>query len=114
MIGTDWEGLERRWRAFWARENDTPLLGLTAPKEGAAPFVYPRAHRSVAERWHDIDHRIAQARHGMESTYFGGDAFPMAFPDLGPHLRLRAELRAGHELGRAVRDGLGGLPAHRV
>lgn len=86
MIGTDWDGLERRWRAFWARENETPLLGLTAPREGAAPFACPRAHRSVAERWHDVEHRIAQARHGMESTYFGGDAFPMAFPDLGPDL----------------------------
>ena len=86
MIGTDIGRLERRWRAFWARENDTPMLGLTAPRDGAQPFAAPRAHRSVEERWHDVDHAIAQARHGMESTWFGGDAFPMAFPNLGPDL----------------------------
>ncbi|MGN1248484.1 MAG: trimethylamine corrinoid protein 2 [Candidatus Spyradocola sp.] len=86
MIGTDIGRLEQRWRAFWARENDTPMLGLTAPRDGAQPFAAPRAHRSVEERWHDVDHAIAQARHGMESTYFGGDAFPMAFPNLGPDL----------------------------
>ncbi len=86
MIKIDWEYLEKRWRAFWTRQNDTPILGLTAPKEEAQPFAPPRAHRSVEERWHDVEHRIAQARHGMENTYFGGDAFPMAFPDLGPDL----------------------------
>ena len=86
MIKIDWEHLEKRWRAFWTRQNDTPMLGLTAPKEEAQPFAPPRAHRSVEERWHDVEHRIAQARHGMENTYFGGDAFPMAFPDLGPDL----------------------------
>lgn len=86
MIKIDWEYLEKRWRAFWTRQNDTPMLGLTAPKEEAQPFAPPRAHRSVEERWHDVEHRIAQARHGMENTYFGGDAFPMAFPDLGPDL----------------------------
>lgn len=86
MMKIDWEYLEKRWRAFWTRQNDTPMLGLTAPKEEAQPFAPPRAHRSVEERWHDVEHRIAQARHGMENTYFGGDAFPMAFPDLGPDL----------------------------
>lgn len=86
MIKIDWEYLEKRWRAFWTRQNDTPMLGLTAPKEEAQPFAPPRAHCSVEERWHDVEHRIAQARHGMENTYFGGDAFPMAFPDLGPDL----------------------------
>lgn len=86
MMKIDWEYLEKRWRAFWTRQNDTPMLGLTAPKEEAQPFAPPRAHHSVEERWHDVEHRIAQARHGMENTYFGGDAFPMAFPDLGPDL----------------------------
>lgn len=87
MIGKDRDQLAQRWLAFWAQENhDTLLISITAPRDGAQPFASAYRHASLDERWHDIDYKIASVRHHMENTYFGGDAYPMAFPDLGPDL----------------------------
>ena len=86
MYQKDYGTLKDRWLSYWERENhDKPLLCFTAPREGAAYMDLPK-HASLRDRWFDTDHAVSRARRNIENTYYGGDAFPYAYANLGPDI----------------------------
>lgn len=80
----DWERIQKRYEQFWNRENhDRPLVCITAPKNRESVYR-DKKDRPLMERWCDIDYMLARTNHDIENTYYGCEAYPMAFPDLGP------------------------------
>lgn len=79
-----WERIEQRFLAYWARENhDRPLLCIYAPKQDAAPPL-PSHHADLRARWLDTDYVIARANRQFQNTYYAGEAMASFFPNLGP------------------------------
>jgi hypothetical protein len=85
MINQDYDRVKQRYTDFWNRENhDRPLICAWASMENPKP--YPTAPESLKDRWEDAEYVIANARRGMENTYFGGEALPVFNPNLGPDI----------------------------
>ncbi|MBC7961291.1 MAG: trimethylamine corrinoid protein 2 [Vallitaleaceae bacterium] len=79
----DWENTQNKFMEFWARENhDRPLINISAPKENKPFKAAPSKNHS--ERWLDTEYVIARERANMENTFYGLEAYPMVFPNLGP------------------------------
>lgn len=84
----NWEETKMKFMEYWARENhDRPLLQIRAPKAGASkkPFK-EKSYPSLKDRWFDIDYLLAKANYDFENTFFGAEAFPMYWPNLGPDI----------------------------
>lgn len=92
----DWPAACERIHAWWEHELiDRVCLAVTAPKAGATPRAVP-APATLAERWTNWDYRLDQHLAWLESTWYGGEAFPVLMPNLGPDVFaswLGAELR---------------------
>ena len=98
MINQDYAYVRERWMQFWTMENhDRPLISVCAPKDGAV-YTPVKAPDLLLDRWTDMDSIIAGAREWMKNTYYGGEAFPALFPNLGPDL-LGAICGCGIEFG---------------
>lgn len=78
----DWEASQARYRAFWAGEIiDRPLVQVTARKR--APRV-DNWRVLPPETWDNPEPLLERIVDGMEATYYGGDALPIWWPNLGP------------------------------
>ncbi|MCL5270223.1 MAG: hypothetical protein M1457_06675 [bacterium] len=76
---------ERRNELFWRGElDDYPLLWVLAPNGKTPPPV--AAPASLDERWMNVDYVLDRAAAGCAATYYGGDALPVHFPNLGPDI----------------------------
>ena len=83
MYQKDQHLLEERWRAFWAKENhDRPVMTVYAPN-GKNSSVQVKEPETVDDRYLDPNFVIPNFRRGMEMTYFGGEAFPLFWPNVG-------------------------------
>lgn len=79
----NWDEIKSLYTAWWRHELDYPLLQVTSPASGAPPdgsfdwWIFlehkddPSALKKYLERY-------------PNSFFFGGEAFPSAFPNLGP------------------------------
>ena len=80
----DWDKIQKRYEQFWSRENhDRPLVCITGLKNPKSVYK-DKKERTLMERWCDIDYMLARTNHDIGNTYYGAEAYPMAFPDLGP------------------------------
>ena len=80
----DWPASARRLDAWWNREViDRAVIQVTAPRDGVTPREIP-APPTLAERWTNVEYALDVAQERMRTTYYGGDAFPAYFPNLGP------------------------------
>lgn len=80
----DWPQAAERFKAWWAGEViDRVALQVTAPKDGYAPKPAP-VPQTLEERWTDVAHAIDTAEARMRATFYGGEALPLFFPNLGP------------------------------
>jgi hypothetical protein len=81
------ENLEDAQRRIVAWMNcepvDRPALVVTSPKEGVVREPFP-SPASLDQQWLDIDYRLAQHEYWVEGTYYGGEAVPYIFINLGP------------------------------
>ena len=84
QIIEDWEGVKKRFEAWWQGEiYDRPLLAVTAPRRGSGDCSSPLAaaqrldSRAVQAQWTDIAVMISRQEQALGSTYFGGDALPL-------------------------------------
>jgi len=102
MINKDnWEQTKSRYIEFWNRENhDRPIISVTAPLEGYKKKDIKPPEKLI-DRWLDIDYVIASSRENFRSTYFGGEAFPHIFANLGPDI-LGAFLGCDLEFGETT------------
>jgi len=72
----DWTEAQRRLTALWYGERlDRPCISVRAPHAVENPTLVPAPVDNEA-RWLDPAYRVASALHGMESTWWGGEAIP--------------------------------------
>lgn len=83
----DFEESLERFEAWWHGEIvDRPPVWITAPS-GDDSVPWPtRSHRTVRDRWFDIDYNLDAAEAGMARTAYLADAFPYWWPNLGPEV----------------------------
>ena len=80
----NWDACKRKFLEYWALENhDRPLIAATAPKDGARGEGVC-APATLRDRWLDTEYVIRCGREGFENTYFGGEALPILWPNVGP------------------------------
>lgn len=86
MIHCDnFEKIATRFEEYWSRQNhDRPLLCIYAPSRKRKPM--PAFTGSLRERWLDTEYVLKSTRIRMENTYFAGEGYPHAFPNLGPDI----------------------------
>ena len=96
----DWENAQKKYIEYWNKENhDRPLISITAPRDGYTP-KYIKAPENIRDRWLDFEYVIKRNREYFASTFFGGEAFPSIYPNLGPDIFgaiLGCELEFGED-----------------
>ncbi len=86
----DFDMCAKRMEAFWNRAVlDRPFIQVTAPKPESVPLPVSR-HDSLRARWLDADFAVDRALAFTENIYWGADAIPMFFPNLGPEVMSTA------------------------
>ncbi|MBI3970243.1 MAG: hypothetical protein HY332_03040 [Chloroflexi bacterium] len=80
----DWPEARRRHQAWWNHEVlGRVALQVTAPRDGVPrPAVAEPAY--LQRRWTDPEYAVVAAEARMAATYYGGEAFPLYWPNLGP------------------------------
>jgi hypothetical protein len=83
---SDWDQARRHLEAFWAHDAlDRAAIGVTAPRHKAiAGPPAPPAPDDLTSRWTDAEYRVAAAEAGFRGTFFGGEALPNCWVNLGP------------------------------
>jgi len=80
----DWEQAAKRFEAWWAGEIiDRVCLQVVAPKENVTRKHVP-APTTLEERWTNVEYVVTAAEERMRCTFYGGEAFPCFYPNLGP------------------------------
>ncbi len=79
---TEWERSRQRYIAWWNHGLlDRPLLRVLAPRQ---PGASPPRPRDAREQWLDGEYRLRRFAWDLEHLHYGGDAFPLFEPQLGP------------------------------
>jgi hypothetical protein len=82
----DWESAQKRLAAWWDREViDRACIQVTAPRSGVKRRAIP-APATIEERWTDLDYVVERQAEDIRCTYYGGEAFPLFNPNLGPDI----------------------------
>lgn len=78
----DFARAQERMIAWWNQAViDRACIQVTAPKDEPREIPVPS---SIREQWLDMDYVLAKTDERLRCTYFGGEAFPMYMPNLGP------------------------------
>jgi len=83
----DWERSKQRFEALWNRELvDRCCVSVVAPKKcgSFAEEIVPENYRDRVRYWTDPEWILNRNVQRMENTYFGGDAIPMIWLNVGP------------------------------
>jgi len=82
----DWEKAKERFNAFWSGEIvDRCCFAVTAPRNKPLDSrIELREAKDLVQRWTDSEFRLEEAMHYFSNNYFGGEAFPMFWNNLGP------------------------------
>lgn len=77
-----------RFEAWWQCQlTDRALVSVTCARPPDERIAPPHSgHASVRDRWMDVDHAVACEEARLASSHFGGDALPVAWPNLGPEV----------------------------
>jgi hypothetical protein len=86
----DWEEAQQRMLAWWEGEIiDRVCLQVTAPLTSAdgledpASFICQES-ADPYEYWTNVDYVIARTVERIQHTFWGGESFPLFWPNLGP------------------------------
>lgn len=82
----DWEKAQQKFIEFWNKENhDRPIISITAKKEGYSPKPI-KIPEKLIDRWTDIEYVINSSRDRFAATFYGAEAYPNMWPNLGPDI----------------------------
>ena len=87
------EKIKEEFRAFWAMENEKPLVRITGAADGYVPRAV-KAPEKIDDRWLDGEYVLQSNLEKIRGTYYAGAAFPQIFPNFGPDI-LPAMLGCG-------------------
>jgi len=77
----DWPQVQERYEAYWHGEIiDRPLVKVTAPRPSAEPPDLPVDEEDMLDWATNPERVMRRLVREVESTYWGGDAFPLVFP----------------------------------
>lgn len=94
----DWDMAKKRLTAFWDRDIlDRCCISVKVP--GQAAQTMPQTDAERLRHWTDPEYIIQRDRAAMEHTYYGGEAFPCIFVNLGA---------AGHAVSAGAEAHTGG------
>lgn len=84
----NWEKTCQRFKAWWTQEIiDTGLIQVYAPKAKTNPWNLWTPFE-IVKRWadfgFDMEYIISEMEKRISNTYYGGDAIPYLFVNLGP------------------------------
>lgn len=80
----DWSMAKQRLTAFWEQEIiDRCCVSVTVSDPAFVPDIVPQDQEERDRYWTDPEWIISRERRKMEHTYYGGEAFPVAFPNFG-------------------------------
>ncbi|HPO13470.1 MAG TPA: trimethylamine corrinoid protein 2 [Candidatus Hydrogenedentes bacterium] len=84
----DWERRLARQDAFWDRAIlDRPVVITQWPKKCPVhPGPTAKSYATHRERWMDTERVVEEAMAAVMNTEYGGDALPIAWPNLGPEV----------------------------
>jgi len=86
MINQNYDYLKRRYLEYWNKENhDRPLLSIYAQKINISPIEIKHPQSNI-DRWMDTEYILKTNRVNITNTYYGGEAFPILNPNLGPDI----------------------------
>lgn len=78
----DWDKAKERFGAWWRGELiDRVCIQVCAP---IGPASCPPAPSDHEVKWTSVDYAIDCAEQRIKNTYYGGEAFPSYYPNLGP------------------------------
>lgn len=101
----DWEKAKARFEAFWNGEIvDRCCISVSScdwSKVGDACRI-PQDDEDRISYWTDAERIIRRGRLCMENTYYGGESFPMLFPNLGAGGHAGFFKGAKHYFGESV------------
>ncbi len=82
----DWEKSKERFTAFWAGEIvDRCCFAVTAPRNKPIDStIEKREAKDLVQKWLDPEYRMEDTLHHFSHTFFGGDAFPLFWNNVGP------------------------------
>ena len=79
----DWVKMQERFKAFWANDIvDQCCVKVTAPRENTKYKVFDRS--DLRKFWTDPQCVLERHEDFFEKTFFGGEAFPKIWVNLGP------------------------------
>ena len=74
----DWDQAKQRLEAWWQGEAvDRCALAVWAPRDDSARFTPPLLPARVEDRWLDLEYLKARNDFEMNTTFYGGEAFPL-------------------------------------
>ncbi len=84
----DFPQVLERFEAWWQGAIvDRPLVSFSYTRPAAECLPVPvSGHSSLRERWLDVGFAVDSACARLHNTVFGGDALPVAYPNLGPEV----------------------------
>ena len=81
---SDWDMAKKRFEAFWNRDIvDRCCVSVKAVGKFDDPLGHLEAEEARVRKWTDPELIIRRSRLQMEHTYYGGEAFPAIFVNLG-------------------------------
>lgn len=107
LYKNDWERAQKKYIEYWAKENhDRPLINVVAPKDGYVPKLV-QTPESLIDRWTDVEYVIKSRRESFAATFYGGEAYPDLWPNLGPDILgaiLGCEIEFGENTSWAIHN----------
>ncbi len=74
----DWDQASARLAAWWNGELfDRCVIAVWAPRDDRARFTPPPLPARVEDRWLDLGYLSARNEYEMNTTFYGGEAFPI-------------------------------------
>ena len=74
----DWDQSKKRLEAWWHGEAvDRCAMAVWAPRDDRGRFTPPSFPARMEDRWLDLDYLSARNEYEMETTFYGGEAFPL-------------------------------------